>query len=308
MSAELPAPVIVYDAARVQAFEALYAQALAAAGGPLAYTLPYPKYEFLGYVAERKPVVLHGSNDPDIAEFVPRREGVDANPQGNVLGIYAAADGIWPLFFAVLNKRTYRGSMRNGVAWNVAGQEVDFSPTAPQPDAYKVYEFSLNAEQLDKPIWGPGTLYLLPRATFEQERYANGLLSPEWTSRVPVRPLARLAVTPEDFPFLRQVSGHDDAYVFRMHDLLTGFWREQRRTEELADGYALEFEWSQDWAGRVVEYVHLSRTHFPVCAVELTAEAQRGPVWLRLRGPETYKRFIVKTRDRVERAAAEAAA
>jgi hypothetical protein len=29
-------------------------------------------------------------------------------------------------------------------------------------------------------------------------------------SFVPVQPLAKLTITPEDFPFLRQIRGHDD--------------------------------------------------------------------------------------------------
>jgi hypothetical protein len=32
---------------------------------------------------------------------------------------------------------------------------------------------------------------------------------PQWASLEPVRPLARLNVTPADFPFLAKVRGHD---------------------------------------------------------------------------------------------------
>jgi hypothetical protein len=35
----------------------------------------------------------------------------------------------------------------------------------------------------------------------------------QWASLVPVRPLAHLAVSPADFPFLAQVRGHDMAKV-----------------------------------------------------------------------------------------------
>lgn len=290
----LPAIEIEFDAEKVAAFRALYAQAVAARGGVLKYDLPYPKYEFLQYVVEQEAVILHGSNDSAIDDFVPMRASMDANPHGNVMGIYGTADGVWPIFFAVLSKQNYRGSMRNGVGWMVGDQDVDFTLDAGQRGARKVYEFSLNAEQLDKPIWQAGTLYLLPRATFEQQRCRDGTLSPEWASRVPVKPIARLSVTPDDFPYRTRVAGHDDAYLFRMYALLESFRRARRQVQELPDGFALELEWERARADEVMEFIDLTRANFPVCTVELSAEAQRGPVWLRLRGPETFKNVIAR--------------
>lgn len=36
---------------------------------------------------------------------------------------------------------------------------------------------------------------------------------PQWASLEAVTPLARIAVAPEDFPFLAEIRGHDDAYI-----------------------------------------------------------------------------------------------
>lgn len=47
----------------------------------------------------------------------------------------------------------------------------------------------------------PATIYVLPRDTFAMDG--------EWTSIVPVRPLARVAVAPDDFPLLERLWGSD---------------------------------------------------------------------------------------------------
>ena len=56
-------------------------------------------------------------------------------------------------------------------------------------------------------------------ATFEQQPRAHfrgiEIEQTQWASRAPVRPLARLAVQPQDFPFLAQIRGHDMAEVER---------------------------------------------------------------------------------------------
>jgi len=51
--------------------------------------------------------------------------------------------------------------------------------------------------------WATGTVYVLPRDTFEPTPDSR-----ELTSTVPVRPRARLTVEPEDFPFRSKTRGH----------------------------------------------------------------------------------------------------
>jgi hypothetical protein len=63
------------------------------------------------------------------------------------------------------------------------------------------------------PSW-TGTLYLLPRQTFQAQPPlpfgSSQVHIAQLASPVPVQPLARLTVAPADFPFLAQIRGHDD--------------------------------------------------------------------------------------------------
>jgi hypothetical protein len=77
------------------------------------------------------------------------------------------------------------------------------------------YFFSINDDALAHQPWCHGTIYILPRAGFEPQppvtlRGITGEI-PQWASLEPVRPLARLHITPADFPFLARIRGHDHA-------------------------------------------------------------------------------------------------
>jgi hypothetical protein len=187
----------------VAAFERLFADAIER--GPCAtieYTLSAPKWQFLCYLSERKPVVLHGSGNPSIATFEPRKS-TDVNEFGNRQAIYAAADGIWPIYFAIVDRDRPLTSLVNGCFRVVTGDGLS--------DSY--YFFSIDADALPHPPWRDGTIYLLPDDTFErQPRWRSDgveIESVQVASRVPVTPLAKLAVSPEEFPFLDQVRRHD---------------------------------------------------------------------------------------------------
>ncbi len=52
---------------------------------------------------DHKEIVLHGSGRSDIREFVPRQSS-DATEFGNRRAVYAASDGIWPIYFAVVDR------------------------------------------------------------------------------------------------------------------------------------------------------------------------------------------------------------
>lgn len=64
---------------------------------------------------------------------------------------------------------------------------------------------------------------------------------------------------------------------------------------ELEDGYALRFPPSPDWIPRLAELVVFERSCCPFLTLELTAEPEQGPVWLRLRGPEGAKAFLERS-------------
>jgi hypothetical protein len=74
--------------------------------------------------------------------------------------------------------------------------------------------FSISRSALPHQPWRSGTVYVLPGDTFELQppmRFGESEVRiPQLASLVAVRPLARVAVAPDDFPFLAQIRGHDD--------------------------------------------------------------------------------------------------
>lgn len=202
----LVAPELNLEPNKVTAFDS----ALASAGAQhsIDYQLPYPKHEFLRYLVARHDVVLHGSGNGAIDAFEPTWQ---TDYFGRVRkAVFAASDGIWPMFFAILDRSRYHGSLRNVCFWDVddAGK------------GQKYYSFSINAEFLERQPWREGSIYVLQRATFERVVDEDGNHSEEWLSTRAVRPLARLAVSPSDFPFLKDVEGHGDKRTDRFEELV----------------------------------------------------------------------------------------
>jgi len=215
----LEAPPVPPDRTREEAFAALFvAQVAPGGGGEVAYKLPYPKHEFLHYAVNHHQVLLHGTNRPDIAVLEPRQQtDYSGRP---ITAVFASGDGIWPLFFAVLNQARFRGSLRNGC----------FVVGRPGESERCFYFFSVTAAMLAQGCWTDGNVYLLPRATFALTDKGRVRFD-EWASLETVRPLARLAVLPEDFPFLQQVVGHEDK-----ESIFTSWLRYKRRIRERARG------------------------------------------------------------------------
>ncbi len=200
----LTRPAADVDERARAAFDALLGDVLGRADCPsIPYDLPWPKWQFLCHVADRHDIALHGSGNPDITEFEPRKS-YDLEEFGNQKAVYAAADGLWAMFFAVVD-RDRIGSTTNGCI-----RLTDGSATVRGP----YYQFSVSRQALHLRPWRAGTVYLLPRSTFTtQPRMVVGpniVHIAQLASPVPVRPLAKIAVTPADFPFLEQVRGHDD--------------------------------------------------------------------------------------------------
>ena len=192
-----PAP----DAATRAEFDALLAALAAGSGTEIDYRLAAPKWQFLCHVADRGEIVLHGSSAPDIARFGPRQSN-DIAEFGNRKAVYAAADGLWALFFAILDRPRHRMSLTNS-CFRVLGQDGSVS------EPY--YYFAVNNEVIEQGQFSPGTVYLLPAGRFEREAaYTEGgrrVLTAHAASLEPVEPLAKLAVEPADFPL--RIRGYD---------------------------------------------------------------------------------------------------
>ncbi|MCX6046696.1 MAG: hypothetical protein NT075_16450 [Chloroflexi bacterium] len=204
----LTQPLADWGADTIAAFEQLFAEAVEPGiGAEIAYTLPMPKWQFLCYLCDHKPIVLHGSGNLEIDEFEPRQSN-DINEFGNRQAIYAASDGIWPIYFAIVDRDNYVTSLINGcfrIVETAAGNWPSY------------YFFSINGDALPRDPWRKGMIYLLPRTSFEQQprqhHQGRELDVAQWASPISVKPLAKLAVGPEDFPFLTQIRPHDPAVI-----------------------------------------------------------------------------------------------
>ncbi len=194
----LQAPVSVVTPQRQAAFETLFAEMCAKGiSGKTIYLCEYPKHEFLSFILRQKDVLLHGSQQPDLEVLLPK-EQTDCSGR-NRLAVFASGDGIWPIFFAIVNRTGYRGSFRNGCF------VIDGKSTWQK----RFYFFSLNAQYCGSDIWQEGTLYILPKAGFTPTD--QGLVRfDEWCNPRPVVPLAKMSVSAQDFPFLRNVTWHDE--------------------------------------------------------------------------------------------------
>jgi hypothetical protein len=195
---------VASDAIDPAEFDALLERAILA--GPeseIEYSLPAPKWQFLQHVIERGDILLHGSSNPEIRMFEPRKAR-DVREFGDRAAVYAASDGIWPLFFAVLD-RSEKPFIVNAAIRVMSAPEQS------------LWFFSVTDFLLASSPWRDGSIYFLPRDGFDDDELMDvggvQIRSLQAANPRPVRPLARLAVTPTDFPLLDQVRGHDDAIV-----------------------------------------------------------------------------------------------
>lgn len=100
----LPRPPFDLTPEKRDAFEQLF---LSTPGGDwVSYGLPYPKWEYLSYLCETKELVLHGSQVLNIDEVEPRLAN-DIKAFSNQRAIYATTDGIWVIYFAIVDRQKY---------------------------------------------------------------------------------------------------------------------------------------------------------------------------------------------------------
>jgi hypothetical protein len=200
----LTRPDATFDERTQLAFDELLNTTLSSGGCPtIDYALPWPKWQFLCHLADQCDMALHGSGDPNITLFEPRQSN-DLNEFGNQKAVYAAADGLWAMFFAIVD----RGRVTS--ITNACVRLTDEMGTPHGP----YYIFSVSQAALPNRPWRTGTVYLLPRRTFTLQPSmafgSNQVHFAQLASFVPVQPVAKLTVTPADFPFLLQIRGHAD--------------------------------------------------------------------------------------------------
>ncbi|MGP4072915.1 hypothetical protein ACTWQB_10215 [Piscibacillus sp. B03] len=173
----------------IEEFDEMFIRYISTGDGNIfTYNSRYPLYMFLNYVIETKGLVVHGSNNSSINIFKPRNSTLfNGKP---IKAVFASSDGVWSLFFAVLNRKGYVGSIRNlclSVTTNKGKQ--------------RYYYFSTNNNDSNR--WKDGTIYFFSKTLFKQ-----GGIRDEWVCETELEPLAKLTVTPSDFPFLNKVRVH----------------------------------------------------------------------------------------------------
>jgi hypothetical protein len=205
----LPRPEYDVTPEKRAAFENLFQST--PAGDWVDYHLPYPKWQYLSYLCDTKEIVLHGSQNLDIDQVEPR-QAIDIRAYSNQRAIYATTDGIWVIYFAILDRKKYpEMSLFNSCL------QARFSPdqlTDP------IYFFSITYTVLLQKPWCEGAIYILPRQSFTREaaQQVQGIeiLFPHWISTLPTSPIAKLLVSPQDFLFLDQIHGHNDEKLVQL--------------------------------------------------------------------------------------------
>ncbi|MFZ4655578.1 MAG: hypothetical protein ACOYNY_01105 [Caldilineaceae bacterium] len=102
------------------------------------------------------------------------------------------------LNFAVIDGRRAFGQNNGFFDLTVDGQQAEQED---QGFDRRYYKLAIGVNGLRRNPWRNGMIYILPPDTFVYQR--------EWTSRAPVPPLMRLAVTPDDLPLRATVWGAD---------------------------------------------------------------------------------------------------
>ena len=190
-------------------FSELYEEILAKKDGDyIDYRASFPKKDFLAYLLSQKDVLLHGSNNNNIQELEPRQANCISKELGNMKGVYSVDDPVLPMFYAIKDKHKFRGFAVSGIDNN---QEGD----APK----KNYIFKVSKEAYDAKPWSEGVVYILPRESFKQVADDDGELTNEWFSIEPVKPLAKLKINPQDFPYLDKIQPLDDKEELELNNL-----------------------------------------------------------------------------------------
>jgi hypothetical protein len=163
-----------------------------------------PLWEFLCGVAARRKIAFHGTGDPDIESFEPRKP-IDFAPFGDQKAVFATSDPIWAMFYAVVDRDRFPITLGNGCI-----VLLDAEGHAGVPH----YFFSISRGRLQQRPWRTGYLYFLPAEGFVEQppdTYAgHPARVPQLASPVAVAPFARVEVAPDDFPFLAAIRGHED--------------------------------------------------------------------------------------------------
>lgn len=172
-------------------FEDIYFRAVQNSG-IINYQSEFPKYRFINYLIQEKNFVVHGSNNKNIDLFETRRQTLFNGRYVNA--IFATKDGIWPIFYAILDRSKIVDNFRNGCIKSLNDRSY--------------YFFSLTKETIVKDPWTSGMVYFLSSELFERTNNTR-IYFDEWISKEVTKPVVKLEVRKEDFEYRNKISIHN---------------------------------------------------------------------------------------------------
>ena len=110
-----------------------------------------------------------------------------------------------------------------------------------------------------------------------------------WASPVTVKPLARLRVEPEDFPFLHHIGGHDDDALLRFNELELALVEAVTAVQDEGERLLLTLRDVPGLAGNLAEFLELQREFVPAAEVSVIAGE---PLRLTIRGPAAFLQVL----------------
>ena len=109
-------------------------------------------WQFLSIVAEQRDIAFHGTGDPGIESFEPRKP-IDFAPFGHQKAVFATTDPIWAMYYAIVDRDRYRLTLNNGC---ILLMDAEGRPGVPH------YYFSITGDALREQPWRTGYVYFLP--------------------------------------------------------------------------------------------------------------------------------------------------
>ncbi len=164
-----------------------------------------PVWAFLCWLCDKRGYVAHGTGQDDISLFEPRQSN-DVGWFGNRQAVYASSDALWAMFYAVMNRQEVAMTISNAAIHVYRGDRLE-----------PLYFFGVSRHAVEQRAFRNGWVYFLASTGFERQQ---GGESGEWryescqcANLEPVKPEFRVAVRPEDFPFLESIHAFDDAVL-----------------------------------------------------------------------------------------------
>jgi hypothetical protein len=149
-----------------------------------------PKWAFLHYLVDRHGVLLHGSRTAGIDVLRPVSRSGGGTRTSDQPGVFAVDHALMAMYFGIVD-RSKVPNLSNAL----------YELTGPDGTSVRGFRLGLNFIALSGRPFIDATVYILPPDTFSKMG--------EWTSLVPVRPLASVSIAPKDFPLLEYLWGTD---------------------------------------------------------------------------------------------------